>query len=188
LSLELDGEPGPPIRDLVGLSWLQEQVGRARGMLELCLEPGGSLWPQVYLPTQDRSPRTQTTPLLARTVWIVDQDPLVREALSQLIRREGGDVEAFEDLKQLIRASRDQRPPDLLVLEHTPLLERFQKAIRAFQREPIPTLVVGDGQGVPLPPNGLGGNRIGFIQKPFDGQDFIQALLGLLQALRRPTG
>lgn len=185
LSLELDGQPAVAVQDLVGLAWLQDQVGRCRGMLELCQEPGGSLWPQIYLPTQDRSPRPQATPLLARTVWVVDQDPLVREALSQLIRRGGGEVQAFEDLKQLFRASRDVRPPDLLVLELTPRLERFQKAIRAFQREPIPTLVVGDGHGMPLPPLGLGLNRIGFIQKPFDGQDFIQSLLGLLQALRR---
>lgn len=188
LGLELDGVPSAPVQDMVGLVWLQRQVAEARGMLELSQEPGGSLWPQVYLPMQDRAPRPQTAPLLARTVWIVDQDHLVREALSQLVRREGGEVEAYEDLKQLLKASRDRRAPDLLVLERTPQLERFHRAIRAFQREPLPTLVVGDGHGMPLPPMGLGFRRIGFIQKPFSGPDFVQALLGLLQAGRKATG
>lgn len=185
LGLELDGEPGPKVHNLLGLGWMQEQVTTFRGMLELSQEPGGNLWPTVFLPLSEDPPEALASPLLARRVWIVDQDPLVQEALSELAQRAGGEAHAFSDLKDLLKASRHLEPPHVLVLERTPRLERFQRTMRGFQREPIPTLVLGDGNAVPVSPLGLGLTRIGFLQKPFSGQEFIQSMLALLQASRR---
>lgn len=185
LGLELDGEPGPKIQNLLGLGWMQEQVSSFRGMLELSQEPGGNLWPSVFLPLAEDTPEPTLSPLLAKRVWIVDQDPLVQEALSELVQRAGGEGLAFWDLKDLLKASRTLPPPHLLVLERTPKVERFQRAMRGFQREPIPTLVLGDGNAVPISPLGLGLTRIGFLQKPFSGQEFIQSMLALLQASQK---
>lgn len=184
LGLELDGERGAKVPNLLGLGWLQEQVGTCRGMLELSQEPGGNLWPSVYLPLLEGAPEAPTSPLLARRIWIVDQDPLVQEALSELATRAGGEALAFPDLKDLLKASRTLEPPHLLVVERTPRLERFQRTMRGFQRQPIPTLVLGDGNAVPVSPLGLGLTRIAFLQKPFSGQEFIQSMLALLQASR----
>jgi hypothetical protein len=185
LGLELDGERGAKVPNLLGLGWLQEQVGTFRGMLELSQEPGGNLWPTVYLPLLEGAPEAPISPLLAKRIWIVDQDPLVQEALTELVTRAGGEALAFSDLKDLLKASRGLEPPHLLVVERTPRLERFQRTMRGFQREPIPTLVLGDGNAVPVSPLGLGLTRIAFLQKPFSGQEFIQSMLALLQASRR---
>lgn len=185
LSLELDGEPGAKVQNLLGLGWMQEQVSSFRGMLELIQEPGGNVWPSIFLPLAEDAPPSLGSPLLLRQVWIVDQDPLVQEALTELVQRAGGEGLAFWDLKDLLKASRSLEPPHILVLERTPKLERFQRAMRGFQREPIPTLVVGDGNAVPVSPLGLGLTRIGFLQKPFSGQEFIQSILALLQASQK---
>lgn len=185
LGLELDGDPGSKVQNLLGLAWMQDEVRSFRGMLELSQEPGGNLWPSVFMPLAEEIPEAPASPLLARRIWIVDQDPLVQEALSELVQRAGGEALTFWDLKDLLKASRSLPAPHLLVLERTPRLERFQRAMRGFQREPIPTVVMGNGHAVPVSPLGLGLTRIGFLQKPFSGQEFIQTLLALLQASRQ---
>jgi FixJ family two-component response regulator len=119
-------------------------------------------------------------PLEGRHIWVVDQDSLAREALMTLIHLRGGHVQAYEDLRHLLRESRGQRQPDVLVLERTPRLERFHRSLRAFQKEPIPTLVMGMGQPLPVNPSSLGLRRLGFIEKPFRIGTFLESVMALL--------
>ena len=120
-------------------------------------------------------------PLAGRRIWVVDRDPLLRDTVAALIQRWGGSARGFEDLPALLRESRGSELPEALVLERTPQLERFQGALRKFEREPLPTLVMGEGQTLPLSPASLGLSRLGFVEKPFPGDEFIQALLALLR-------
>ncbi len=182
VSLELEGEPAGAVENLLGLRWLQEQVGEARGMLELNQEPGGSIWPSIYLPVEEaEGPQAQASPLLARRVWVVAQDPLVLEAMSSLTPRAGRDALRLPPPPGLLPDPVRPESADLLVLERTDQLGRFQKRMRSFQRDAIPTLVVADAQGSPVPPLGLGLTRVGFLQKPFTAQEFVQSLLALLR-------
>ena len=105
----------------------------------------------------------------------------MREALENLVIRKGGQAMAFPNLGALLRASKEHDPPDALVLERSPKLERFAKAMSGFQREPIPTLVMGNGQAQPVSPLRLGLLKLGFIEKPFPSQEFVQSLLALLK-------
>jgi hypothetical protein len=181
LSLEIDGEiAAQPPKDLLGLSWLQEAVRAGRGMLELSEDPQGGLWPSVFLPVAQEQTILDPQPLRDKRVWIVDQDPLVQDALGNLVRDQGGAPEGFGDLRDMLRHTRQEGPPQLLVLERNPQLERFQKALRGFQREAIPTLVISSGEALFLNPTGLGLRKVGFLDKPFPSQDFIQSLLALL--------
>lgn len=181
LTLDLNGLHPKHPHTMLGLTWLQQVVGECRGMLELTLDDHGGIWPQVYLPLSEPEADSPASPLLSRYIWIVDQDPLVREALESLVIRKGGQTMAFPDLKTLLRASRTQDPPDLLVLERTPRLERFAKTLSRFQRETIPTLVMGNGRAQPVSPLRLGLSKLGFIEKPFPSQEFVQSLLALLR-------
>jgi hypothetical protein len=70
----------------------------------------------------------------------------------------------------------------LLVLERQPQLERFQTALRKLSRNPLPALILGSGQALPLDPAAFGIHQVGFLDKPFPSQDFIQSLLALLQS------
>lgn len=181
LSIDLDGESTHrPPKEMLGLSWLQEAVRSGHGMLELSEDPEGGLWPNIFLPMAREQILTDAAPLKDRTIWIVDQDPLVRDALEALVRDQGGAAQAFEDLREMLRGTRQSNPPQVLVLERNPQLDRFQKALRGFQREAIPTLVLGSGDALFMSPIGLGLRKVGFLDKPFPSQDFVQSVLALL--------
>ena len=174
------------VRTIFGLGWLRQAVMDAGGLLELDQDAQGGLRPRVYLPTTSLGGSTALEhPLEGRRIWVVDQDPLAREALTTLVLLGGGQAVAFEDLRGLLRDSHGQPPPDVLVLERTPRLERFQRALRAFQKEPIPTLVLGMGLPLPINPGALGLRRLGFLEKPFRAESFLESVLALL---RQPDG
>jgi hypothetical protein len=179
--IEVAGELDSPPVEVMGLAWLLQSVRQARGMLECARDIHGGLWPKVYLPVDAPPAPALPRPLLDQTIWVMDRDPLVREALTVLIRQEGGSVESFGTLRELLKRSRDAAPPSLLVLERQPQLERFQSALRKLSRNPLPALVLGSGQALPLDPSAFGIHQVGFLDKPFPSQDFIQSLLALLQ-------
>jgi len=175
------GGAGTWSRDLFGLGWLRQSVLEAGGMLELEQDGRTGVRPRVYLPAAVSARPLEGALLSGRTLWIVDRDPLARGALVDLTRWLGGRAEPFEDLPQLLRGSRGQPQPDVLVLERTPKLERFHRSLRAFQKEPIPTLVIGMGQPLPMDPASLGLRRIAFLEKPFESIAFAQSVLALLR-------
>ena len=180
LGVEVDGPPGRTPTELLGSAWLQEAVRTGRGMLELDQDPQGGLWPMVYLPVVDGPALVQVDPLVGRRAWIVDQDPGVRDALVALVISQGGEAVAFPELKDMLKASRNLPIPDLLVLERSTQLMRFHRSLRSFQRDPLPTLVLGNGEALPVNPGSLGLRRLGFLDKPFPSQEFVQSLLALL--------
>ena len=180
LSVSAEGPKGRTPLELLGGGWLQEAVRAGHGMLALDQDADGAVKPTVFLPVADGVTPAVVDPLRGRRVWIVDQDQGVREALRGLVTSRAGEAEAFPDLKAMLRASRAQAAPDLLVLERSPQLLRFHHALRAFQREPLPTLVLGRGEALPVNPGSLGLRRLGFLDKPFPGDEFVQSLLALL--------
>ncbi|MBI4912998.1 MAG: hypothetical protein HY823_09685 [Acidobacteria bacterium] len=163
----------------LGISWLQREVGQARGMLEL-VDSGGGIHPLVYLPAGGPGFQPSAEPLLGRSVWILEPDPLLREALGGLVRQALGHAEAFPTLGALLKASRTRPLPDLLVLERHPRLERLHGALKRLGVSFPPTLLLGSGEL--LPPGGLAttAGKVGHLEKPFFGPEFIQSLLALL--------
>jgi hypothetical protein len=122
--------------------------------------------------------------LQGRSVWIVDQDPQVREALCGLVQGAGGQAEAHAGLRPLLESARSQALPDILVLERAGPLERFQARLRRLGDQGVPAiLLMGDGrpwsQGDGSNREG-GPSRIILLEKPFPGQNFLQCLLALL--------
>jgi len=180
--VELDGTLNGAPAEVLGLSWLLQTARQAHGMLECARDARGALWPKVYLPVEADLLPAPLAPLTGQRVWVLDRDPLVREALGALVRQEGGAAEAFGSLRDLLKRSRSDGAPSLLVLERQPLLERHQTSLRRLARQPVPALVLGTGQALPLDPAAFGMQQVGFIDKPFASQDFLQSLLALLQA------
>jgi PAS domain-containing protein len=166
----------------LGLGWLQGLVTESRGMLELAELPEGGQHLRIYLPVAGGGFPLELAPLAGRQVWIVDSDSLLREALGGLVQGNGGRVELFPDLRAFLRAGRNHPLPDVAVLERTPRLDRFHRALRRMRVEAVPTLVLGNGDLIPASSLGTGLPRVGFLEKPFFGQEFVQGLLALLNS------
>ncbi len=178
-------EPGEHFPShILGLGWLQTAVVEARGMLGLDQGTGGGIAPRIYLPAAPAE-HLPAPRLAGRAVWVVEQDALLRAAILDCIRQWEGEAEGFADLPDLLHGSRNRHGADLLLLERTPTLDRFHKALRTLQRDPIPTLVMGAGLALPVDPAQLGTRRLGFLGKPFTGADLAQAILALLHSARQ---
>lgn len=182
LRVRVEGLPSGAAPATLGLGWLQQLVTEARGFLELAQDAQAPLEPLAYLPLAEAGPGADPEPLRGRRLWLVDQDHLVRQTLAGVIGRAGGTCETFADIRDILKASHGGSLPDLLVLERTPRLERFQASLRKLQRAPLPTLVMGTGQALPVSPASLGLSRVGFIEKPFPVQEFLQSALAVLHA------
>jgi DNA-binding response OmpR family regulator len=151
-------------------------------MLELAELPEGGQHLRIYLPVAGGGFSRELAPLAGRQVWIVDSDSLLREALGGLVQGNGGRVELFPDLRAFLRAGRNRPLPDVAVLERTPRLDRFHRALRRMRVEAVPTLVLGNGDLIPASSLGTGLPRVGFLEKPFFGEEFVQGLLALLNS------
>jgi hypothetical protein len=190
LTLELTGRPTRWDGDFLGLTWLQDTVRDSLGILEMEHDGQGFLWPRIFVPCQSPEADPAAAYLLGRSVWIIDQDPLVRGVLCGLVRDAGGEGVAHAGLRPFLESLRRKSLPDILVLERTGRLERFQARLsRLGARAPeqglaVPAiLLLGDGrpwaQGDGSNRQG-GASRIILLGKPFPGQNFIQCLLALL--------
>lgn len=182
LEIFSQGEVHPQASRALGLGWLQNVVAESRGMLEVLELPNGGQHPRIYLPVAGRDLPSDPTPLAGKQVWIVESDPLLREALGGLVQSHGGQVALFPDLPAFLRASRGRSLPDVAVVERTPRLDRFHRALRRMRKEAVPALVVGNGDLVPASSLGDSLPRVGFLEKPFFGAEFIQCLLALLNS------
>jgi PAS domain-containing protein len=184
LTLELSGRPGAWDGDFLGLTWLQDTVRASLGILELARDDRGFPWPRVFLPCQRREADPASHWLEGRSVWIIDQDPLVRDALCGLVQSAGGHAQSHVGLRPFLQSARRHPLPDILVLERAGALERFQGRLSRLGGKAAPAiLLLGDGRPWI---QGDGDNRKGgptrviLLEKPFPGQNFLQCLLALL--------
>jgi len=190
LTLELTGRPAAWEGDFLGLTWLQDTVRSSLGILEMAHDGHGFLWPRIFLPCQSREADQAARLLQGRSIWIIDRDPVVRDALGAQVRGAGGQVHTHAGLRPFLESARRRALPDILVLERTGPLERFQARLRRLGGEGVPgILLLGDGkpwaQGDGSNRNG-GAARVILLEKPFPGQNFLQCLLALLHDAGAP--
>jgi hypothetical protein len=166
-----------------GLTWLQDTVRASLGILAIDRDDSGRLWPRIFLPCQDPAPDPAAQWLAGREIWIQDRDPQVREALCALVRAAGGRAAAFRDLRPLLHAMRGVLP-EILVLERTGTLERFQGRLGRIRRRSAPAVLLLEGGRAPAQGRGTScpsaPGRLIPLEKPFPGQNFLQCLLALL--------
>ena len=103
------------------------------------------------------------------TVFIVDDDPAVREGLSRLVRSAGYPVECFETAAAFLETWRDGRPGCLVTDIRMPGMSglELQERMRA-QGSSIPTIVLTGFGDVPGAVRALKGGALDFLQKPFE--------------------
>jgi len=111
------------------------------------------------------------------TVFIIDDDPAVRQALSVLVRSMNLHVESLESADQYLQAVDPNRPGCLLVDVRMPgtsgleLLERLQQS-----EARLPVIVMSAYGDVPMVVRAMKSGALNFLEKPCRDQQLWEAI------------
>lgn len=111
------------------------------------------------------------------TVFIIDDDPAVRQALTVLIRSMRLQAEAYESAQEFLDAFDPARPGCLLVDVRMPgisglgLLEQFN-----HKEIPVPAIVMSAYGDVPMVVRAMKAGALNFLEKPCRDQQLWEAI------------
>jgi FixJ family two-component response regulator len=117
------------------------------------------------------------------TVFVIDDDPLVRAAIQGMLKSVGLDSEAFETPQEFLGRNRPDRPSCLILdvrLHGANGLEFQHELTDAGIRIPI-IFITGYGD-IPMSVKAMKSGAVEFLTKPFRDQDLLDAIY---QALDR---
>ena len=129
------------------------------------------------------------SPSRAPTVFVVDDDPSIREALSSLIRSVKLRVETFSSAQEFLRHERPDAPACLVLdvrMNGISGLELQQRLIRQCVHLPI-IFITAHGD-IPMSVRAMKAGAVEFLTKPFRDQDLLDAIHQALdrdQVMRR---
>jgi FixJ family two-component response regulator len=117
----------------------------------------------------------------APTVFVVDDDPSMREAISRLIRSVGLNSETFSSAKEFLEYKRENVPACLVLdvrLKGKSGLE-LQRELAA--NNPIPIIFITGHGDIPMSVRAMKAGAVEFLPKPFRDQDLLEAIQGGLE-------
>jgi FixJ family two-component response regulator len=117
------------------------------------------------------------TPPPKPTVFIVDDDAAVRDALKFLMRSVGHPVETFVSALDFLEAYRDDRPGCLVLDVRMPGMSGLELLEKLVERRAIIPIIFITGHGdVPMAVEAMQAGAMDFIQKPFRDQDLLDRI------------
>jgi FixJ family two-component response regulator len=126
------------------------------------------------------------------TVFVIDDDELVRAAIQGMLKSVGLHAETFESAQDFLRSERPDCPSCLVLDVRLPGingLDLQRELAEAGVRIPI-IFVTGHGD-IPMSVRAMKSGAVEFLTKPFRDQDLLDAIHQALsrdQALRRQQG
>jgi FixJ family two-component response regulator len=117
---------------------------------------------------------TKPTPI----VFVIDDDPSIRESLNLLLSSAGYDVKTFDSAKDFLEAERDTPGPACLVLDvKMPDLSGLdlQKELQSSNYV-IPIIFITGHGDIPMSVQAMKKGAIDFLPKPFDDDDLLDAV------------
>ncbi|ODN72343.1 response regulator transcription factor [Methylobrevis pamukkalensis] len=124
------------------------------------------------------------------SVFIVDDDPAVRDALSVVLELEGFDTRGFDGAEPFIEALKIQQPSCVLLDVHMPGRSGLDvlKAIDVAHF-PAPVFIISGQGDIPMAVNAIKLGAFDFIEKPFDADFVVGRIREALAAFRQePSG
>lgn len=116
------------------------------------------------------------TPLDA-TIFVVDDDPLIRDALKILIKSVGLKVQTFSSALEFLDHDLPDGPCCLVLDIRMPLLSGLDLQDELAKRDlAIPVIFITGHGTVPLSVRAMKAGAVDFIQKPFEDQDLLDAI------------
>ena len=118
----------------------------------------------------------------AQTVFIVDDDEAVRDALQLLLRSVGLASESYSSAKAFLEAYDAQRSGCLVLDVRMPGLSGLELAQLLSERQVMLPIIFITGHGdVPMAVEAMRLGAMDFIQKPFRDQDLLDRIQAALQ-------
>jgi len=111
------------------------------------------------------------------TVFIVDDDPAMRSAMSSLVRSVGLAVETYQSAQAFLD-DRDRDRPGCLVLDvRMPGMSGLELQDLLLERNVRLPLIMVTGYGnVPMAVRALKAGAVAFLEKPFNDQELLDAI------------
>jgi FixJ family two-component response regulator len=110
-------------------------------------------------------------------VYVVEDDPSLRGALSSLIRSVDLDVQTFGSAKEFVRHKRPETPACLVLDVRLPGLSGLDLQDElATAGDPIPIIFITSHADVPMSVRAMKSGAVEFLQKPFRDQDLLDAI------------
>jgi FixJ family two-component response regulator len=115
-------------------------------------------------------------------VFVVDDDPSVREAIKSLIRSVGLRVETFETAQQFLQSKRPEVPGCVVLDVRLPGLSGLDLQ-RELARHDIklPIIFITGYGDIPMSVSAMKAGALEFLTKPFRDQDLLDAIQKALE-------
>jgi len=110
-------------------------------------------------------------------VFVVDDDPSMREALADLIASVGLSVEAFKSAPEFLERRRPDAPACLVLDVRLPGLSGLDLQRELLRTEaPIPIIFITGHGDIPMSVRAMKEGAVEFLPKPFRDQDLLDAI------------
>jgi FixJ family two-component response regulator len=111
------------------------------------------------------------------TIFVVDDDSAVRDALKLLLRSVGHAVETYASAQEFLDAYSEDRPGCLVLDIRMPGMSGLELQQRLNEKHSILPIIFITGHGdVPMAVEAMQAGAVDFIQKPFRDQDLIDRI------------
>src|SRR6201999_4150069 len=110
-------------------------------------------------------------------IFVVDDDPAVRETLSIVLSRGGYEVICFADGAALLAVARTRAPSCILLDVHIPGKSGLD-ILKEFHGEdyPAPIFIISGQGDIAMAVSAIKNGALDFIEKPFRGKDLVARL------------
>ena len=115
-------------------------------------------------------------------VFVVDDDPSMREALIDLLASVGLSVEAFKSAPEFLERRRPDAPACLVLdvrLQGLSGLDLQRELLRT--EAPIPIIFITGHGDIPMSVRAMKEGAVEFLPKPFRDQDLLDAIQGAIE-------
>lgn len=118
----------------------------------------------------------------APLVFVVDDDPSVRNALSRLLRSVGLQVELFESASEFLQRQRQVRPNCLVLDIRMPRVSGLDLQGQLLDSKIQTPIIFMTGHGdIPMSVRAMKAGALDFLAKPFRDQDMLDAVAAAIQ-------
>lgn len=120
------------------------------------------------------------------SVFVVDDDPLIRDALEQLIKSDGLRAFTFSSAQEFLEKELPDEPCCLILDIRMPRLSGLDLQDELAKRGlTIPVIFITGHGTVPMSVRAMKAGAVDFLQKPFEDQELLDAIHNAIEQNRQ---